>query len=320
MASLFPKILNFLNKQMKVIYTLLLGFCFVPVTAEADALSVTEVAPGIYVHFGEHEWPDKNNHGEIANIGFIVGQSCVAVIDSGGNPQQGYALRNAIKQVTALPVCYVINTHVHPDHIYGNRAFSKSGAQFVGHHKLPRAMALRGPFYSERSVEQLGTRLSADDIIPPDLVVQDQMQLDLGGRKLLLTAYPTAHTDSDLTVYDQNTDTLWAADLLFLEHLPVIDGGLKGWLGVIEQLEQQSFSKVIPGHGPLVTNWPQAIQPQKAYLRLLLKEVRAAIKDGIYLEDAVNTVGWSAKNQWQLFDQFHRKNVTTAYAELEWED
>ncbi len=305
---------------MKSIYALLIGVCCFSLRAEAASLPVTEVAPGIYVHFGEHELPDKINHGAIANIGFIVGDSCVAVIDSGGNPQQGYALRNTVKEITPLPVCYVINTHVHPDHIYGNSAFNKSGAKFVGHHKLPRAMAMRGPFYIDRSIEQLGVKLSADDIIPPEVVVQNHMQLDLGGRKLLLTAYPTAHTDNDLTVYDRNTDTLWLADLLFIGHLPVIDGSLKGWLKVVEELEQQSFSKVIPGHGPLVTDWPQAIQPQKAYLQLLLKEVREAINNGVYLEDAVNTVGLSAQGQWQLFEQFHRKNVTTAYAELEWED
>jgi hypothetical protein len=53
---------------------------------------------------------------------------------------------------------------------------------------------------------------------------------------------------------------------------------------------------------------------------MLLKEIREKIKQGKYLEQAVNTVGLSAKNKWLLYDQFHKKNVTSSFAELEWED
>ncbi len=288
--------------------------------AKDAALVMQQIAPGVYVHFGVPQLPDTRNHGAIANIGFVVGRRCVAVIDSGGNPQQGYALKRAIKTVTSLPVCYVINTHVHPDHIFGNRAFKKTGARFVGHYKLPRAMALRANFYVERSVDQLGVKLSPEDIVPPDIAVKKEMKLDLGGRELVLTAHPTAHTDNDLSVYDVNTDTLWLGDLLFLEHLPVIDGSLKGWLAELERLEKQAFKRVIPGHGPLVTDWPKAMQAEKTYLQVLLQEIRTAIQQGLFMEEAVKQVGMSQKGQWQLFDAFHRKNVTTAFAELEWED
>jgi hypothetical protein len=68
-----------------------------------------------------------------------------------------------------------------------------------------------------------------------------------------------------------------------------------------------------------VTDWPQSIQPEKHYLTLLQTEIRAAIKKGQHLEDAVQTIGSSEKNNWALFDDYHRKNVTTAFAELEWE-
>lgn len=284
------------------------------------ALPVTEVTPGVFVHVSEHHWPDRENHGEIANIGFIIGDDCVAVIDSGGSPQQGIALRKAIKQATTKPVCYVINTHVHPDHIYGNSAFKDKDIRFVGHHKLARAMATRGPHYLSKADELLDIRVTPSNIIPPDLQVKDSMTLNLGNRELVLTAHPTAHTDNDLSVYDKNTDTLWLADLLFLEHIPVIDGSIKGWLKELDRLEKNHYKLVIPGHGQLVRNWPESLQPQKAYLAQLVSEIRAMIKQGKTLEYAVDHVGLSAKQHWQLFEQFHRKNITIAYAELEWED
>jgi len=302
-------------------YVLLaLGLLISQASSALPPLPVKQIAPGIYLHLSQHHWPDRDNHGEIANIGFIVGDKCVAVIDSGGSPQQGIALRSAIKQTTTKPVCYVINTHVHPDHIYGNIAFKEPGIQFVGHHKLARAMASRGGHYLGRAEELLDIHINQDNIIPPDLQVKDGMTLNLGNRELLLTAHPTAHTDNDLSIYDKTTDTLWAADLLFLEHIPVIDGSIKGWLAELERLEKNHYKLVIPGHGKPVTDWPASMLPQKAYLADLAKDIRALIKQGKTLEQAVNSVDLSAKDHWQLFDQFHRKNVTIAFAELEWED
>ncbi len=304
-------------KNLPLILVLLL---LPPVIFAAPVLSVNQVAPGIYVHWGVLEFSDTKNHGEIANLGFIVGQRCVAVVDSGGSPEQGRALKRAIENTTTKPICYVINTHVHPDHIYGNSAFKGIGAKFVGHEKLARAMSVRGDYYLQKAPELLGITLTAKDIIPPDITVSNERELDLGGRVLKLTAHPPAHTDNDLSVYDPQTDTLWIADLLFVEHLPSIDGSLKGWLAELAKLETKNYKRVIPGHGPLVTHWPKGMQPEKEYLNSLLLEIRTAIKKGVFLEDAVKSVGLPFKDRWQLFDEFHRKNATKAYAELEWEE
>ncbi len=281
---------------------------------------MTEVASGIYVHFGAHEFPDKTNHGAIANIGFIVGNKCVAVIDTGGNPEQGYALKKAIERITDKPVCYVINTHVHPDHIYGNIAFKQKGVKFIGHKNLTRAMLTRGAYYIDKANEQLGLKLEDKHIITPDKGVKKYFLIDLGERKLKLTAHPTAHTDNDLTVFDKKTNTLWMSDLLFLEHIPVIDGSLKGWLRELNRLEKKKYKLVIPGHGSVVTDWPKGLQAEKSYLQLLLTEIRVMIKQGKFIEEAIEKVGYSEKTKWKLFDQFHKRNVTTAFAELEWEE
>lgn len=299
---------------------LLLGICFCHVALSAPVLSVSEVAPGVFVHEGEQAIPDTHNHGAIANIGFIVGERCVAVIDSGGNPEQGLALKRAIEHATSKPICYVINTHVHPDHIYGNAAFKQAGIQFVGHKNLARAMSARGQFYLDKAEAVLATKVSANDIVPPDITVDDTLKLDLGGRIIALQAHRTAHTDNDLSVYDTRTNTIWLADLLFLGHIPVIDGSLKGWLAELALLENRKFNIVIPGHGSVVRDWPNALQPEKAYLQALLNEIRESIKKGLYLEDVLDTVGRSETDHWLLAEDFHRKNVTSAFAELEWEE
>jgi len=308
------------REQIVVRYLFLLLFVITSNAAIA-AFSIKQVAQGIYVHQGPIELPDVRNHDAIANIGFIVGKKCVAVIDSGGNPAQGRLLKSTIQKITATPICYVINTHVHPDHIFGNSAFKDiANIKFIGHAKLSRAMAARGAFYIARSMEQIAVNLTEKDIIPPSISVKDFLKLDLGGRILELKAYPTAHTDNDLTVFDKKTNTLWMSDLLFVGHLPVLDGSLKGWLNVIAELEKQSFDVVIPGHGPIDRDWPKSVQAEKHYLQKLATNVRAKIKQGKYLEDVLQDDDSIFKAQWQLFNEFHKKNLSSAFAELEWED
>ncbi len=290
------------------------------VVANADELNLKEVASGVFVHQGIHAMPDKLNRGEIANIGFIVGDRCVAVIDSGGSPAQGKALKAAIKDKTKIPICHVINTHVHPDHVYGNIAFKEPGVSFVGHRKLAQAMASRAPYYLQKAERDLGLAIKQEDFIVPDKPVDSSMVLDLGGRKLLLTAHGPAHTDNDLSVYDDKTKTLWLSDLLFMGHVPVIDGSLLGWLKELDTLKKIDAKLAIPGHGPVASEWPRSAEAETRYLEMLKSDIRGYIKQGKTMEQAMAEVGHSARGDWQLFDDFHKRNIATAFAELEWED
>jgi len=310
---------------MKCIWIASLGLCLGLFAVQCQAktketLEVQKIAPGLYFHFGHHELPNRDNHGAIANIGFVVGKECVAVLDSGGNPQQGLLLKNTIEKITDVPICYVINSHVHPDHIFGNRSFKGRGVQFIGHKNLARAMQARGGFYLQRSEEQLGVKLVPKDIVLPDIEVTDSLTLDLGHRLLIVTAHGSAHTDNDLSVLDKNSQTLWLSDLLFVEHLPVIDGSLKGWLRELKELSVLKVRRVVPGHGSVMGSWPAALKPQEDYLTMLLKEVRSMIRQGKFIEQAIAEVGQMATGRWALFDAFHKKNITLVFAELEWED
>jgi len=114
--------------------------------ASAEPLPVTEIAPGIFIHRGVHELASAENQGAIANVGFIVGADAVLVVDSGGCALAGTRLRRAIRQVTDRPIRYVIASHVHPDHLFGHAAFADDRPAFVGHAKLPAAMAARGAY------------------------------------------------------------------------------------------------------------------------------------------------------------------------------
>ena len=130
-------------------------------------------------------------------------------------------------------------------------------------------------------------------IIPPTLLVEDETTLDLGGRVLRLTAWtPPAHTACDLTVLDEATATLYAGDLVFIRHVPVVDGGTKGWLSVIPRLAQLPATRCVPGHGRLAAPWPAALDDERRYLGAIADDARRYIAAGLPMEKAVPRIGF----------------------------
>nr|WP_314626045.1 quinoprotein relay system zinc metallohydrolase 2 [uncultured Noviherbaspirillum sp.] len=300
---------------------LLLCACMVTEASGTRALPVQQLAPGLFVHQGVDEEMTPANAGAIANIGFIVGRRCVAVIDTGGSLENGQRLRLAIRQKTSLPVCYVINTHVHPDHVLGNAAFLADKPAFIGHRHLAASMLARREHYRKSMARQIGeAAASVSTMVVPTRAVASELTIDLGGRVLQLRAWPTAHTDADLTVLDQKTGALWLGDLLFERRVPSLDGSLKGWLAAMEILRGLPVRLAIPGHGTPGRDWPGALREQEQYLQALLHEVRQAIADKKTLAETAPGAASGHRDRWLLFDNYHARNVTVAYTELEWEN
>ena len=284
-----------------------------------EPLRLEEVAAGVHVYAGPHEEASPGNLGAVGNAGVVIGRDAVAVIDTGGSPEFGRRLRASIAAITDRRVAWVITTHAHPDHFFGHVAFDEDGVSFAGHRRLARSMTVRSPFYLDAFERLVGPAFEGARVVVPSIEVSDETRIDLGDRVLVLTAWRTAHTDNDLTVLDLRTGTLFAGDLVFVDRLPVVDGSLKGWLEVIADLRRVRAARVVPGHGPAVAAWPDALDAQERYLRALLRDVRREVAAGSRIEAAIRRVAPEERERWAAFDGNHPRNVTASFTELEWE-
>lgn len=286
-------------------------------TPAAAALPLTEVAEGIYVRFGVQEEVTAANCGAIANIGCIVGETSVAVVDTGSSLREGLALRETIAALTDKPVSHVITTHVHFDHSFGLGAFAGLPLRTLGHRNLPRALAERGPYYSQL-LSGLCPDFAGTVVVSPQETVDEVLEIDLGGRPLRLTAWPTAHTNTDLTVFDTKTGSLWTGDLIFDGRLPTLDGSIAGWLGVLDGLLPAEVRQVIPGHGP-VSDGRAALAAERRYLESLRDDVRTALDENLDIPETLARLGTADLHGWQVTEDVHGRNIVSAYKELEWE-
>jgi quinoprotein relay system zinc metallohydrolase 2 len=284
-----------------------------------SGLMFEQIAPGVFVHRGQVSDVTPDNLGDVANIGFILGEDSVAVIDAGGSRAVGEAVYLAVRQVTEKPISHLILTHMHPDHVMGAEVLIEAGAQVIGHRKLGQALAARAETYETSFGRLMGAGFIGSRVPTVGEGIADRAEIDLGGRMLDLVAWETAHSESDVTVFDRQTATLFTGDLVFDAHSPALDGSVLGWLRVLEAMGAPAPARIVPGHGGPVLEWPEGVAGLRRYLEVLRDETRAAVSQGLRLGEAIETVGQGEAARWALFDLFHPRNVTAAFTELEWE-
>ena len=312
---------NFLTAIHSVLLSLFASlsvFASEPEQAETVNFNLNKIADGVYIHQGVHVGFEHPQNDDIANLGVIEGDNCLAVIDTGGSVKIAQQFKQAISLLSEKPVCYVINTHIHFDHVLGNPVFKQDAVKFAGHVELLPAMEGNRDFFKTEFKEELGKYLDTQPVVLPDILVETERELDLGNRVIRLTAHKTAHSHTDLMVLDINTNTLFTGDLLFIERIPALDGSIKGWIKQTNELLSANYSHIVPGHGPVIED-NEAIKLQAAYLNALQDETRVAINEGMFMEEAVDEIGKTTKTNWLLHEQHHRRNVTRTFSELEWE-
>lgn len=189
------------------------------------------------------------------NVGLVVGAERVLVIDTRAHHGQADELLAHVREVTALPVDVVVNTHHHWDHTFGNARFR--GAELVGHERCRQRLVDEGadvvahlstaawlPDEARRAIAQV-------DVCPPTTVMTDALDVDLGGLVARLSHLGRGHTDNDVVV--TVGDVVFAGDLVEEGAPPSFgDAYPREWVATLDRLLPTITGTVVPGHGDVV--------------------------------------------------------------------
>ena len=295
---------------------------FLFIFSKANALDFKEIKPGIFLHMGKHEEIDHHNQGDICNISFIVGKDSVLVIDSGASDKIANEVQDKIKKVTDLPIKYLVLTHGHPDHFFGTESFILNNPEIsiFGHEKLSRSLLINFDFYKNQlKTTTKNPEFDKISLILPNKVVKigQTKTIDIGDRKIILEAWKSGHTDNDLSVYDISTKTL-ITENVFVNRIPPITASILGWKKTLDQIIKRDIDLIIPGHGEPKKK-EEAIRPMLNYFNKLIEETRKIHKNNLDLETALKKLQNMNEENWILFNDYHPRNITRSFSELEWE-
>lgn len=249
-------------------------------------LQPRQIATDTWLVEGSTENFAADNGGEIVNVAFIVTEAGVVLIDTGISRRYGEALRAAIGRVTARPIALVINTHHHPDHVFGNQAFADVPiASLAGTREL---LAAQGAAFADNMYRLLGDWMRGTEVLLPTQTLEPGVR-EIGGHRLRLLAL-RGHTGADLAIFDETSGVLFASDLVFYQRALTTPQtpGLDVWLADLAELERLPYTLLVPGHGPVATGREPFAQ-MRDYLGWLDGLLREAVAAGKDMNEAMNT-------------------------------
>ena len=229
--------------QRVCIVSSLLVACPVPAQETQVTFASSEVAPGIYMLQGQGGFAG-------GNLGLLTGTDGVVLIDDGLEPLSDMTLA-AVRDISDQPVDFVINTHVHGDHLGGNAAFSDAGATIIGHDNLRRRLV------EQESGDAGATPPPAASL--PQITFDQSMTLHLNGHEAFVFHVAAAHTDGDAVIFFREANVIHTGDVMFNGLFPFIDldsgGSLEGYLAAQEDILSLAGpeTRIIPGHGPVAS-------------------------------------------------------------------
>lgn len=287
----------------------------------ADVLPAPrQLSPHAWAWIGPYEGPSKANRGFRMNLGFVVGEEAVAVIDSGYSPDMAEAMLRHVRARTALPVRYVVSTNSQPHRFLGNDVFRRAGARILAGRDAAERMSRDGATMVGAAAGILGI---AEWPVPaaPDrsLSAGESADLDLGGGVVLRVRHAgTAHTKGSLVAEVRPDRTVFAGDILYDGRLPALipDGSVKGWLEAFDALRSLDSAIFVPGHGEPA---PLAAfeHPTRDYLTRLKRHMDDAVKTGTDIEPAKSGFDASAWQSLANFKELNGRNAYQAYQESE---
>ena len=263
---------------MKTLALLVLGLFMSAASAQQEEVTyeATEMAPGIVMLQGVGAFTG-------GNLGLWSGEDGVVLVDDGMQPYFKIMLE-AIEKQAGAPVDFVINTHVHGDHVGNNAGMSMQGATIIAHHNIRERLVREG-------ITGASGREPASKDMLPEITFSDGVTLHLNGHRAEVLHVMRAHTDGDAIIHFPDADVIHCGDVCFNGLFPFIDldsgGSVDGYIAAQDRILAMAGSKtrIIPGHGPAADK--AALESAHDMLMTSRDRVRALIADGKSEEEIV---------------------------------
>jgi glyoxylase-like metal-dependent hydrolase (beta-lactamase superfamily II) len=293
----------------------------VPAAAPEPMLRPVAVAERVYAVVGDLGGQTYENEGLNANLGFVVGDDVVLVINTGPTVRVAEALHNAVQKVTRKPVRWVVNVNSQNHYWHGNRYFRAQGARVIAHKEAARVMREMGAEQLEGNRTRLKEKADGTELAFPDEAIGERRALDLGGVQVRLLHFGAAHTPGDLVVWLPQARVAFSGDIVYTERmLAVIPIGSTGsWLKAFDALAALKPAVIVPGHGR-PTDLARATRETRDYLAHLRNEAKRALDKGATLDEFAAALDQSRFRHLANFEELAGRNANRVYLEVEQEN
>ena len=266
----------------------------------------TKIRDGIYVQSAR----DINS-----NCGIIVTSEGVVLVDSGHNPTDSRAVMEAVRKLTPLPVRFVIDTEVHPDHTTGHYVFSPP-AMVINHTGAGEAMRRgfrpeRMPNLIQRSPE-MAAAAEGYRLVTPQIEYDDKLTIHLGGKTIEVIYLPNVHSEADSAVWLPEERVLFSASVAVPNQINVLRPfvSIPHMLSAMRMLKELDPEVVVPGHG--LPGTTTIFDEEERYYGLLMERVDALAREGKSLDQIQAEVTMPEYDGWASQDRMPT-NVEAAY-------
>ncbi|MDR3578253.1 MAG: MBL fold metallo-hydrolase [Anaerolineaceae bacterium] len=243
--------------------------------------------------------------------GVVTGPQWAVVIDTLAIPEETLAMRSFIEEELSVPVRYIINTHYHADHTWGNGFFP--GATIVAHSLCRDLMIERGQTSIEAARRQNPIFKQVKLVLPHITFGDGELSLRVGKKNLVLFSTP-GHSIDGISILVEEDRVLFAGDA-FLPLPYIVDGDLDELSTTIKKIGKMGLENIVQGHGDIILRGEidDAVKENLAYLAAIRKAVRAAARrknpeDAIAMVD-IESCGKSRVYLGGLAEDLHRRNL-----------
>jgi cyclase len=250
--------------------------------------------------------------------GAVIGPDWAVVIDTLALPEESLAIRDFIEQELQLPVRYIINTHYHADHCWGNCYFP--GTTVVSHTLCRQLLNTKGRESLEEARKTSTTFRTTKIVLPQLTFTEGTLNLRVGKKTLTLMHFP-GHSADNIGVLVEEDRVLFAADV-FMPLPYIVDGNIDDMITSLKNISKMGLENVVQGHGDIVLRGEveYSVKENLAYLSAIRKVVRQSSRRkypmDLLSQSTIESCGKSRVLIGGLAEELHQRNLYALYEQL----